>query len=187
MPRLTPIDPGQAEGKAKALLDGVQKALGTTPKLLRTLAHSPAALQAYLDLGKALGGGSLSAEAREAIALTVAGENGCDYCASAHTAIGRHLGVAASELAENLEGRSGDPKLAAILRFARALVVKRGWVSDAMAKIAELQEAGSWNIADISPIGVLGDPTRASAEAGHEILAALVPVYAQVVREALES
>ena len=140
MPRLTPIDPGQAEGKAKALLDGVQKALGTTPKLLRTLAHSPAALQAYLDLGKALGGGSLSAEAREAIALTVAGENGCDYCASAHTAIGRQLGVAAAELAANLAGRSDDPKLAAVLSFARAVVVKRGWVSD--ADLRHAREAG---------------------------------------------
>ena len=140
MPRLTPIDPAQAEGKAKALLDGVQKALGTTPNLLRTLAHSPAALQAYLDLGKALGGGSLSAKTREAIALTVAGENGCDYCASAHTAIGRQLGVAASELARNLEGRSDDPKLSAILRFVDAVVVKRGWVSD--ADLREAREAG---------------------------------------------
>ena len=140
MPRLTPIDPAQAEGKAKTLLDGVQKALGTTPNLMRTLAHSPAALQAYLDLGKALGGGGLSAKAQEAIALTVAGENGCDYCASAHTAIGRHLGVETTELAENLKGRSGDPKLAAILRFARALVVKRGWVSD--ADLGHAREAG---------------------------------------------
>ena len=140
MSRLTPIDPAQAEGKAKALLDGVQTALGTTPNLIRTLAHSPAALQAYLDLGKALGGGSLDAKTREAIALTVAGENGCDYCASAHTAIGRHLGVAATELAENLEGRSGDAKVAAILGFARALVAKRGWVSD--ADVGDAREAG---------------------------------------------
>ena len=140
MPRLTPIDPARAEGKAKALLDGVQKALGTTPNLLRTLAHSPAALQAYLDLGKSLGGGSLSAEAREAIALTVAGENDCDYCASAHTALGCQLGVAASELAGNLAGRSGEPKLAAALNFARAVVVKRGWMSD--ADLRHVREAG---------------------------------------------
>ena len=45
-----------------------------------------------------------------------------------------------TELAENLEGRSGDPKLAAILRFARALVVKRGWVSD--ADLGHAWEAG---------------------------------------------
>jgi creatinine amidohydrolase len=64
---------------------------------------------------------------------------------------------------------------------------ERGFVGDARAKIAELGEVGIWDIADLSPIGVLGDPTRASVEAGQEILAALVPVYAQVVREALDA
>jgi uncharacterized peroxidase-related enzyme len=140
MTRLTPIDPAQADDKAKALLDGVQKALGMTPNLMRTLAHSPAALQAYLNLGRALGGGSLDAKTREAIALTVAGENGCDYCASAHTAVGGQLGADAAELAENLKGRSSDPRVAAILGFARALVVKRGWVSD--AELRQARDAG---------------------------------------------
>ena len=45
MPRIAPLDPAQTDGKAKALLDGVQKALGMTPNLVRTLAHAPAALQ----------------------------------------------------------------------------------------------------------------------------------------------
>ena len=140
MPRLTPIDPAQADGKAKALLDGVQRAFGMTPNLLRTLANAPAALEAYLGFGQALGRGSLDAKTREAIALTVAGENGCDYCASAHTAVGARLGVPRDELAANLEGRSSDPTLAAILRFARAVVVKRGWVGD--ADLAEARAAG---------------------------------------------
>lgn len=51
MPRIRPLDPAAAEGKAKQLLDGVQKALGTTPNLMRSLAHSPAALGAYLGFG----------------------------------------------------------------------------------------------------------------------------------------
>lgn len=64
---------------------------------------------------------------------------------------------------------------------------ERGFVGDARARIMELRKAGGWDISDLSPIGVLGDPTTASAEAGQEILAALIPVYAQVVREALDS
>lgn len=64
---------------------------------------------------------------------------------------------------------------------------ERGFVGDARARVAELQAVGGWDISDLSPIGVLGDPTKASVEAGQEILAALVPVYAQVVREALEA
>ena len=140
MPRLTAIDPARAEGKAKALLDGVQKTLGMTPNLMRTLANAPAALEAFLSLGQALGKGRLDAKTREAIALAVAGVNGCDYCASAHSALGARLGVPSEELAANLEGHSADPTLAAILRFARAVVVERGWVSD--TDLAEARAAG---------------------------------------------
>ncbi len=43
MPRILPIDPAAAEGKAKALLDGVHKALGMTPNIMRTMASSPPA------------------------------------------------------------------------------------------------------------------------------------------------
>jgi uncharacterized peroxidase-related enzyme len=155
MPRLTPIDPARAEGKAKALLDGVQKAFGRVPNLLRTLAHSPAALQAHLDFGKALGSGVLDAKTREAIALAVAGENGCVYCASAHTAIGGSLGVDAAELAENLAGRSDDPKVAAILRFARAVVARRGWVSDADLRHARLADLNDAEITEV--VAVVAD------------------------------
>ena len=130
MPRLNPIDPNRAEGKAKALLDGVQKALGTTPNLMLTLANSPAALDAYLSFGKALAGGSLSARLREQIALTVSNVNGCQYCASAHTAVGKMLGLDASELAMNLRASSRDAKVEAALLFARDIVVDLGWLSD---------------------------------------------------------
>ncbi len=61
MTRLTAIDPAQAEGKAKALLDGIQKTLGMTPNVLRTLANAPAALEAYLSFGQALSKGRLDA------------------------------------------------------------------------------------------------------------------------------
>jgi uncharacterized peroxidase-related enzyme len=140
MPRLQAIDPAQAEGKAKALLDGVQKTLGMTPNLMRTLANSPAALEAYLGFLRALGGTGFDAKAREAIALAVAGENGCDYCASAHGALGARLGVTPEELARNLAARSAEPKLDAALRFAKTMVAKRGWVSD--QDLRGVREAG---------------------------------------------
>ena len=140
MPRIQPIDPAQAADKAKELLDGVHKTLGRTPNLMRTMANSPAVLDAYLGFGKALAGGSLSARLREQIALTVAGANGCEYCAAAHTALGKMLGLDSAELAANLDARSSDPAIAAALRFARAIVVERGWVDD--AELARVREAG---------------------------------------------
>ena len=140
MSRLTPIDPQQAEGKANTLLDAVQQKMGMTPNILRTMANAPAALEAFLGFKQALDGASLDAKTRESIALTVAGANNCDYCASAHTAVGGMLGIPAAELSANLEGRSDDARLSAILRFTNAVVSKRGWVND--AEVAELRAAG---------------------------------------------
>ncbi len=67
MPRLNPVNPNTAQGAAKLLLDGVQKSFGMTPNLMRTLANSPAALEAYLGLLKALGGAGIDAKTRESI------------------------------------------------------------------------------------------------------------------------
>ncbi len=130
MPRINPVDLDTAQGRARTLLEGVQKKYGRTPNLLGTFANAPAALEAYLGFSGALAGGSLGADLREQIAVAVAGANGCGYCASAHTAIGKSLGVDAAELDANLQGASSDPKTQTVLDFALAVVERRGWVSD---------------------------------------------------------
>ena len=140
MPRIQPIELDQAQPKAKALLEGVHKSLGITPNIMRTMAQSPATLEAFLSFGKALSGASLSPQVREQIALTVAGENTCDYCASAHTAIGAKLGLDTDELAASLQGLSRDPKTEAALEFARKIVVEQGRVSD--DDLRRVREAG---------------------------------------------
>ena len=140
MPRIQPIELDQAHPKAKALLEGVHKSLGITPNLMRTLAQSPATLEAMIGFRKALSGASISPQLREQIALTVAGENSCGYCASAHTAVGTKLGVDTDELAANLKGLSSDHKTEAALEFARRIVIERGWVSD--DDLRHVREAG---------------------------------------------
>ncbi len=64
---------------------------------------------------------------------------------------------------------------------------ERGFVGDVWARMAEVTRDGRYNLADISPVGVLGDPTKASAEAGFALQAAADPVYLEIVREALRS
>lgn len=77
----------------------------------------------------AVASGTLRPAVREAIALAVAETNGCDYCLSAHAALGRGAGLSADAIASARRGESTDPKTAAILRFARTLVLERGRVS----------------------------------------------------------
>lgn len=140
MPRLPAIDPSTATGKAKSLLEGVQKKLGVTPNMVRVMAGSPAVLQGYLDLNSALAAGSLGAQLREQIALTVAEANGCDYCLAAHAALGRRAGLDDAEIAAARRGSASDQKRAAALRLARALVENRGRVTD--SDVARVRAAG---------------------------------------------
>jgi uncharacterized peroxidase-related enzyme len=130
MQRLPAVNPAEATGTTKQLLDGVQAKLGMTPNLMKTLAAGPAALEGYLNFGAALGKGNLDAKFREQIALTVAQANSCQYCLSAHSAIGKMVGLQPEEIAASREAHSADAKRDAGLRFAQTLVVQRGRVSD---------------------------------------------------------
>ncbi len=139
MQRIQPVQVTEAPAKSRQLLEGVQRKMGMVPNFMKTLAQSPAALTGYLNLNQALDG-ALTRPLREQIALAVAGVNGCNYCASAHSAIGAGVGIGPDELAANLHGESQDGPTRAALQFARAIVEKRGQVSD--EDIDEVRAAG---------------------------------------------
>lgn len=140
MSRLTQISDADASPEAAGLFTAIKSKVGAVPNLYRVMANEPAVLAAALGFNEALGKGSFDQKTREAIALAVAGENKCDYCASAHSAISKSLKVDVAEIAARLHGKSADPKLGAILAFAVKVVDKRGLVSD--ADIAAAKEAG---------------------------------------------
>jgi len=133
------VNPQTATGRAKELLDAVQKKYGMTPNLSRTFANSPAVLETYLGFG-ALDGGALSPALREQIALTVSEINGCDYCLAAHSAIGKMVGLSQEQIQRSREASSADSREHAVLRFAKAIVEKKGWVSN--EDLAQVREAG---------------------------------------------
>lgn len=116
---------------SRSLLEAVKKQLGIVPNLFRLVANSPAALEGYLGLSGALTKGKLPAPTRERIALAVAEINGCGYCLSAHTYLGKNLAkLDDAEIAANRNGTSNDPKAAAAVRFAVEVATARGHVSD---------------------------------------------------------
>jgi uncharacterized peroxidase-related enzyme len=137
----TPDSIESAPAAARPLLENVKKQLGSVPNLFRVVANSPAALEGYLSLNGALAKGTLDAKTRERIALAVAEVNGCGYCLSAHTYIGKNLAkLDDAEITANRNGSSNDPKAQAAVRFAVALVKARGHVSD--ADVAAVRTAG---------------------------------------------
>lgn len=127
--RMKAIDPAMASGKAKELLDAVQRKYGGAPNSFRTMANAPAAFQGFLDLSGTLEGGVLPFETRYQIAIAVSELNGCAYCLSAFTAIGRANGMKDETLAMCQTAGSTDPKVDAMLKFAVALVRERGAVT----------------------------------------------------------
>lgn len=140
MSRINPVSDAEASPEAAGLFAAIKSKIGAVPNLYRVMANEPAVLAAALGFGDALGKGSFDQKTREAIALAVAGENKCDYCASAHSAISKSLKVDAAEIEARLKGKSADPKLNAILAFAVKVVDTRGLVSD--ADLAAAKEAG---------------------------------------------
>jgi uncharacterized peroxidase-related enzyme len=140
MSRLNVVRPETAGPEQKALLDAVQSQLGMVPNFLKVFANSPAALQAFLGLFGIAGTGSLDPQTRERIALALAQQNSCEYCLSAHTALGQQAGLSAAEMAANRAGSSQDAKAAAAVKFARALVERMGEVTG--AELQEVRQAG---------------------------------------------
>lgn len=130
MPRLAPVNPDAASGKAKDLLGAVKAKLGKVPNMMATMAHSPAVLDAYLSFSGALNGASLPARTREAIAIAVAESNGCNYCLSAHTLLGKGAGLSEADITAARSASNPEPRLNAILRFARAVNDARGFATD---------------------------------------------------------
>jgi len=139
MSRLQPVDPAAATGTAKELLDRIQAAFGVTPNMAQAMAANPAVLDGWLHLSTTLGR-TLNPKLNERIAIAIAEANGCGYCLSAHTAVGRMVGLDADELDASRRGGSADAKVSAALRFAREVNAQRGHVSD--EDIARVRAAG---------------------------------------------
>jgi uncharacterized peroxidase-related enzyme len=120
-----------APDASQAPLQAVKKMLGSVPNVFRLAANSPAALDGYVGLLGALAKGSLPAPTHERIALVVAELNGCNYCLSAHTYLGKHVAkLDDAEMTANRNGASNDPFADAAVRFAAKLVELRGKVSN---------------------------------------------------------
>ena len=149
MSRINVIDQHNANPEQKALLDAIQGQLGMVPNFLKVFANSPVALQAFLGLHGVANAGSLSPQTRERIALALAQQNTCEYCLSAHTAIGRKAGLTGDEIAAARAGGSEDAKAAVAVKLARSLVEHKGDITT--AELTEAREAG-YSDADIVEI-----------------------------------
>lgn len=137
----TPATIAEVPDGSRELLRGVEKLHGSVPNMFRLIGNSPAMLEGYLGLNGALGKGKISAATRERIALAISNYNGCDYCDSAHSYLGKNIAkLDEAEMSANRSGRSTDARANAAVRFALKVVRARGRVTN--EDVAEVRGAG---------------------------------------------
>ncbi|WP_290697293.1 carboxymuconolactone decarboxylase family protein [Lacinutrix sp.] len=144
--RIETLDPAKTTGKSKELFNAVQSKLGFIPNLIKVFGNSPATLQTYLSLGELTASGNFSNKYREQLALAIAESNSCNYCLSAHTAIGKMNGLDLEQAQQSRQGLASDAKDQAGLQFAQAVTENRGNVS---TEAINAVKAAGFNDSDI--------------------------------------
>jgi uncharacterized peroxidase-related enzyme len=138
----------------QSLFDNLQKALGFVPNLYAYFAKNDTALGDYLQLQNRKS--TLRAKEREVINLVTSQINGCRYCQSAHTVLGKMNGFTDEQVLELRKGgASFDSKLDALAKFTASVVENRGH-ADATSKEAFFA-AGYTEANMIDVVIVVGD------------------------------
>ena len=144
----------QVSAANQAIFDNLHKGLGFVPNLYAYYAKNETALGDYLALQNRKS--TLKAKEREVINLVTSQINGCRYCQSAHTALGKMNGFTDEQILELRAGTASfDTKLDALVRFTAEVVENRGRASEA-AK-ARFFDAGYTEANLIDVVIIVGD------------------------------
>jgi uncharacterized peroxidase-related enzyme len=138
----------------QGIFDTLQKNLGFVPNLYAYFAKNETALADYLAFQNRKS--TLRAKEREVINLVTSQINGCRYCQSAHTVLGKMNGFTDEQILEIRKGTADfDNKLNALVKFTASVVENRGWASEEVKEA--FFEAGYTEANMIDVIIVVGD------------------------------
>lgn len=118
----------QVSSTNQEIFDHLNKTLGFVPNLYATIAYSDNGLKKYLDYQNAKT--SLSNKEKEAVNLIVSQVNGCIYCQSAHTVLGKMNGFDDNQLLDIRNWKSENPKLNALVKLAADITENRGYANN---------------------------------------------------------
>lgn len=113
----------------QAIFDNLKRNLGFVPNLYAYYAKNETALPDYLALQNRKS--TLKAKEREVVNLVVSQYNGCSYCQSAHTTLGKMNGFNDAQIIELRKGSASfDEKLNALAEFTLAVISNKGNVPE---------------------------------------------------------
>jgi uncharacterized peroxidase-related enzyme len=138
----------------QTIFDNLLKGLGFVPNLYAYYAKNETALGDYLALQNRKS--TLKAKEREVINLVVSQVNGCRYCQSAHTVLGKMNGFTDEQILEIRGGSASfDNKLNALSEFTKSLAENRGKATEESKNA--FFEAGYTEANLIDVVMVVGD------------------------------
>ena len=133
--------PETAPEGARDFIAGVSRKMGFVPSLYAGFAENPAVLNAYTQLSDQLGKSGLTPLEQQIVTIAASVENECHFCVAAHTTISEGAGLDLDVIYAVREDRPiEDRKLEALRRFTKAVVIDRGFVSD--AEVQKFLDAG---------------------------------------------
>jgi alkylhydroperoxidase family enzyme len=120
-----------APEKSKPALQGLKQAVGLIPNLAATMAESPVLLGGFVGAFGNFHGGTFSGAQKQVLLLSNAVANASAWAVAFHSTQALREGVEAQDVRAIREKQlPKDPALAALSRFTRALIDKRGHVDD---------------------------------------------------------
>ncbi len=160
------------------VLKGLQASAAQIPNFFGVLAGSASALRGYVRFRAELGRGALPVAERARIALAVAEHHGSRPGVALHSRTARQAGLAVDEVALAREFDSKDERMAALLRYLKAVVDgpgrppmhlheearEAGWsdeqILEAIAYVALERFTAMLNVAGEVPVDGSAEETR---------------------------
>ena len=138
----------------QAIFDKLQKGVGFVPNLYAYFANNQTALGDYLAFQNRKS--TLNGKEKEVVNLVTSQINGCRYCQSAHTVVGKMNGFTDEQILEIRQGSASfNPKLDALAKFTASVVNNKGRVADNIAEDFFAAGYTESNLVDV--IVVVGD------------------------------
>lgn len=145
---------GEVSASNQTIFDNLEKGLGFVPNLYAYYAKNDTALADYLALQNRKS--TLTAKEREIVNLVVSEYNGCRYCQSAHTLIGKMNGLSEDQVLEVRGGTAAfNEKLNALAVFTLSTISNRGRATEEAKTL--FFEAGYTEVNMIDVVIVIGD------------------------------
>ena len=150
-----------APEKSKQPLMGLKQKFGFVPNVAATMANSPVLINAFIGAFSNFHGGSFNEAEKQALLLTNAVTLKCPWTVAFHSSMALHEGIAESDVNAIRDGKlPRDMKFAALSGMAKALIEKRGNVTE--ADIEKFTAAGFAKVQVFEVIAGIGISTMAA-------------------------